>query len=271
MAFGKRAAPLVLIVVSGESIAHTLRPIPVALRLRELGCAVRFGGQGRYLRFVEEAGLAVEPLPTLPYPRVLEWQARLLGKVYGVAEVGRLVAAQRAAIERCAPAVMVQDGPDSTLATAAHLAGVPLFAISNASVIGLGGRVRYAPFHRSLHRAAALAPRLVRPLERGIELLRMVQAAFPIGYYLGREGIRSSAVGYQKQLVPDLAELFPAAHDPGTTVFVGPLLYEPPLPRPSWWRRLDRRRPLVYVAVGSSGGALGLDVIVAALGDQPYQ
>jgi len=271
MAFGKSTAPRVLFVVSGESIAHTLRPLPIAQRLRAAGLQVQFGGRGRYLRFVEEAGFEVLALPTLPYPRVLEWQARLLHRVYRRDEVPALVEAQRTAIAGCAPAVIVQDGPDSTLAIAARAAGVPLVAISNASVIGLAGRVRYTPFHRRLHHAVQGVPQLAPPLDRGIELLRMIQTAFPIGYYLGRQHIALADIAYRQQLIPDLAELFPGEHDPTTGVFVGPLLYEPPLPRPDWWRRLDRRRPLVYVAVGSSGGAVGLDVIIAALADQPLQ
>lgn len=270
MPFGKRAAPRVLCVVSGESIAHTLRPLPIAQRLRDAGLEVQFGGRGPYLRFVEEAGFALRSLPTLPYPRVLEWQTRLLHRLYRRHDVPALVEAQRAVIAGWAPALIVQDGPDLTLAIAAHAAGVPVLAISNASVIGLAGRVRYTPFHPRLHRAVQRLPQLASSIDRGIELLRMVQTAFLIGHYLGRRGIGLADIAYRQQLLPDLSELFPAAADPHAE-FIGPLLYEPPLARPTWWRRLDRRRPLVYVAVGSSGGAVGLDVIVRALGDQPLQ
>jgi MGT family glycosyltransferase len=271
MLFGKRAAAPILFVVSGESIAHTLRPLPIARTLRDQGWRVAFGGQGRYLPMVAAAGFDVVPLPTLPYPRVLEWQARLLHRIYRRAEIPALVAAQRAAIAAFAPAVIVQDGPDSTLPIAAHAAGVPVLAISNASVIGLAGRVRYTPFHRRLHGAVQRLPQLAPPLDRTIELLRMFETAYPIGHFLGQQRIGLAETAYRQQLLPDLRELFFDAADSPGRVFIGPLLYEPPVARPAWWRRLDRRRPLVYAAIGSSGGAVGLDVMVAALADQPLQ
>src|SRR5688500_18251816 len=76
----------ILIAVTGGSIAHTLRPLPIALRLRQLGAHVVFGGTGPFVKFLVEQGFPVVPLPMLDYARVCKMMDSENFHLYSVSE-----------------------------------------------------------------------------------------------------------------------------------------------------------------------------------------
>jgi UDP:flavonoid glycosyltransferase YjiC (YdhE family) len=54
-------------------------------------------------------------------------------------------------------------------------------------------------------------------------------------------------------LFPDVPELVPTRGLPPHQTYLGPVLWQPAVPLPPWWRRLDPQRPTAYVTLGSSG------------------
>jgi UDP:flavonoid glycosyltransferase YjiC (YdhE family) len=79
-------------------------------------------------------------------------------------------------------------------------------------------------------------------------------------------------------LFPDVPALVPTRDLPAHQRYLGPVLWSPPVPLPGWWDALDRRRPTLYVTLGSSGrvdrlplvidvaAGLGFQVLVATAG-----
>ena len=70
-------------------------------------------------------------------------------------------------------------------------------------------------------------------------------------------------------LYADLPTLFPTANLPAHHRYLGPLLWSPDVCLPSWWRRLDGQRPIVYVNLGSSGPARLLPSLLDTLAKLP--
>ena len=260
----------ILIAVSGGSIAHTLRPLPIALRLRRLGARVVFGGRGPYLRFLIEQGFPVVPLPMLDYARVCQMMDSERFRLRGVSEYRSAVTDQRAYLEALQPDLVLQDGPDAALPLAAFEAGVGYLNLANASVLGFAGPQNVIPFRPWVRKIVKRSESLAYRANYLLIVQRNVRMNLPAGLYMAQRGISFKSIP-QPALIPDLPELFGARTDIADQIFIGPLLYEPEVPLPPWWSKLDGSRPIIYVGVGSSGGAAGLRTIIDALAESEYQ
>jgi UDP:flavonoid glycosyltransferase YjiC (YdhE family) len=67
-------------------------------------------------------------------------------------------------------------------------------------------------------------------------------------------------------LYPDVPEMIPIVDLPRSHHYMGPILWEPHVALPDWWRHLPTDRPIVYVTLGSSGREELLPVVLKALG-----
>jgi UDP:flavonoid glycosyltransferase YjiC (YdhE family) len=67
-------------------------------------------------------------------------------------------------------------------------------------------------------------------------------------------------------LYPEVPEMVPINRLPGNHHYVGPILWSPEMTLPDWWTRLPPDRPIVYLALGSSGREELLPVVLKALG-----
>lgn len=260
----------ILIAVTGGSIAHTLRPLPIALRLRRLGARVVFGGTGPYVRFLEEQGFPVVPLPMLDYGRVCKMMDSERFHLRGLAEYRSAVAAQRCYLDGLKPDLVLQDGPDPALPLAAFEAGIEHVSLANATVFGFAGPQQVVPYRPWLRNKIKWSEKLTYWINNFLILQRNVRVNIPMFTYLAQRGIAVESI-YQPALIPDLPELFGAPPERDGKIFIGPLLYEPEVPKPEWWSKLDHMRPLVYVGVGSSGGLTGMRTMIEALADTEYQ
>ncbi|MBW2735327.1 MAG: glycosyltransferase [Deltaproteobacteria bacterium] len=73
-------------------------------------------------------------------------------------------------------------------------------------------------------------------------------------------------------LYADLPQLVPTHNLPANHRFIGPVLWSPQVPLPSWWHDMLRdERPLVYISLGSSGPPHLLEESLEALSDLPVQ
>lgn len=259
----------ILIAVTGGSIAHTLRPLPIALRLQRLGARVVFGGTGPYVRFLAEKGFPVVPLPMLDYARVCKMMDSERFHLRGLEEYRAAVFAQRCYLDGLKPDLVLQDGPDPSLPLAALEAGIEHVTLANATIFGFAGPQHIVPFRPWLRDKIKWSKKLTHWINTCLILQRNIRVNIPIFTYLAQMGIPYESVK-QPALIPDLPELF-GAEEKKDKVFIGPLLYEPEVPLPEWWSKLDPMRPLVYVGVGSSGGLTGMRTMIEALANTEYQ
>src|SRR5690606_1117668 len=56
-------------------------------------------------------------------------------------------------------------------------------------------------------------------------------------------------------LYADLPSLVPVTGLPPHHHFLGPIVWSPETPLPSWWGAVDSSRPLIYVSLGTTGDA----------------
>jgi UDP:flavonoid glycosyltransferase YjiC (YdhE family) len=63
--------------------------------------------------------------------------------------------------------------------------------------------------------------------------------------------------------------MFPMRPLPDSHVFLGPVLWAPDIPRPSWWNRWETEQPSIYVTLGSTGAADTLPTIVGEIAELP--
>jgi UDP:flavonoid glycosyltransferase YjiC (YdhE family) len=200
-------------------------------------------------------------------PEVVEGRVHGGRRIYGLSTLRRYLADDRRVLEAVRPDLVVGDLRLS-LSVAAPLAGVPYAALINA--------------YWSPHAVRAGFPLPDHPIVRllGERLAaRYFPAAMPkvFAYFAApvnrlRRAHGLSAVGSLPEvlthgdltLFPDVPELVPTAGPPHHR-YLGPVLWSPAVPRPSWWSGLDRRRPTIYVTLGSSGRADLLPMVVEAL------
>jgi UDP:flavonoid glycosyltransferase YjiC (YdhE family) len=65
---------------------------------------------------------------------------------------------------------------------------------------------------------------------------------------------------------PDFIKTMPM---PDRHIFLGPVLWSPNVPKPSYWQSWDPERPLIYITLGSTGVATLLPTLVRSLQEMP--
>lgn len=113
----------------------------------------------------------------------------------------------------------------------------------------------------------------------------LVNALLPIGFRLQArpfnkvrrayglsplpENLRAMYTAGDAVAYTDIPELVPTPGAPTTHHHIGPVLWEPEVPLPSWWTSLPTDRPGVFVSVGSTGRWEDLEKVVSALSRLP--
>ncbi|MGZ4892317.1 MAG: glycosyl transferase family 1, partial [Halobacteriota archaeon] len=67
-------------------------------------------------------------------------------------------------------------------------------------------------------------------------------------------------------LFPDDPLITPLTHQAPHETFLGPVLWSPQMPLPTFWDELGRDRPMIYATLGSSGEAQAVPPVLEALG-----
>lgn len=262
----------ILFFSEAVTLAHVARPIVLANSLEGLGHELAFACNDRYSRF-----LAGQPWQTLPlrsidsqqFLRSLAWGT----PVYNLPTLHRYVAEDIALIERVKPDLIVGDFRLS-LSVSARLVGIPYATITNAY---------WSPYYRDqsfplpvlpftrclpLSIAQALFDRVrqqtfglhCRPLNR----VRLAHGLSPFG-----RDLRLAYTDADYTLYADAPAMFPVERLPSHHLFLGPILWSPPVPPPPWWHELPSDKPIVYVTLGSSGSPRLMRMVMDALADQP--
>lgn len=264
---GKR----ILFVAEAVTLAHVARPLALSSSLKASGCELGFACNPHYHWLLKDFGGSVHALDSIDSAQFLHALAQ--GRpVYDEATLSRYVADDLDLIKRFNPDLVVGDFRLS-LSASARLAHVPYLAISNAywspyvqqrypipehplaQLLGL----TVAQFLFSMTRPLVFA-RHTLPLNR----LRQRHGLPLLGFNLNRVYTDADHVLYA-----DVPEMFNMQELPDNHHFLGPILWSPPVPKPDWWQRIPKDRPILYVTLGSSGQARLLPVVLEALAALP--
>jgi UDP:flavonoid glycosyltransferase YjiC (YdhE family) len=261
----------VLFVGEAVTLAHVARPVALMQGLDPALCETFLAVDGRYDALLPEQFAQHLPIRTIPSPQFLTALARG-GPVYDTRTLCDYVREDLEVIRRVKPHVVVGDFRLS-LAVSARLAHVPYCNITNAHWSPCA-RPRYSLPEHPLTRLLGLGITqglfvLARPLAFALHCLPMNRALRRHG--LPRMGfdLRRVYVEADQVLYADVPELVPTFAPPPHHHYLGPLLWAPHVALPPWWGQVPTDRPIIYVALGSSGRRDLVATVLAALGDLP--
>jgi len=266
---GVKTSRRLLLVSEAVTLAHLARPLAIAAALDGPGWSVTLACDPRFRGFLRDFRGAYKELSSVEPAAFLAALQRGT-PLYDAATLEQYVADDLRLIDEVKPELVVGDFRLS-LSVSARLARVPYISVANAywspfyeprgwpvPELWLTKLMPIAVAQRVFRAARPAAFALhSRPLNR----VRRRHGLADLGFSLSRVYTDADFVAYA-----DVPMLFPTHPLPPTHRFVGPALWEPPVPFPRWWGELSRDRPMVYVTLGSSGQASVLSAVAQALG-----
>jgi UDP:flavonoid glycosyltransferase YjiC (YdhE family) len=269
--------PLALLFPDTNFLAHTSRLIEIGKALRgTYDWRVVFVGGPPYLRLAADEGFetadgfTVDRSITLP----LAERAGLVDPFWWQRVVDLSIQSDLSAIRRHAPDVVVGDMHWS-LSAAARLCSVPYVSVVNATW------TRYFD-----HKLEAFDGHLLTRLLGRSSATRLLPAFKQVALWWWAMPYRArknrmprrprvktllDVIEGDLTLLADVPEFCPTANTPASVRYVGPILWEPPHPPPTWLDRLDPERQTVYLSLGSTGGSHLAETARTVLDDPRFQ
>jgi UDP:flavonoid glycosyltransferase YjiC (YdhE family) len=113
----------------------------------------------------------------------------------------------------------------------------------------LGVKLAARYFQRAL-------PRVFAHFANPVNALRRQHGLQPLG------SLQQVLTHGDHTLFPDVPQLIPTQNLPPHQMYLGPVLWSPPVALPPWWGTLDPKRPTIYVTLGSSGRVQRLPMVI---------
>lgn len=260
----------VLLIAEDATLAHLGRVIVIAKALPPAHYDVQVACSARGARFLELAQLRHVPIETLD-PAYFAARLARGQVVHTEALLERSVADDLALFARERPDVVLGDFRIS-LGISAACAHVPYVALQNAHWCEQSLLPFPLPSHPWVNRLGLPLTRLVfryalpmglkgylRPFNR----VRQTHGLAPL------PSLRAMYTQADRTLYADLPNLSPVAQLPPGHRYIGPIIWEPPVPLPDFWETLPVDRPLVFVNVGSSGDQRLTQAVLEAVAGMP--
>lgn len=262
----------ILFVAEAVTLAHVVRPIVLARSLDPTQYDITLACDDRYLKLFGELSFPQRALATLPTAQFLDNLAK--GRpVYDVETLRSYVREDLALLEEIKPDLVVGDFRLS-LSISARVAGIPYTTITNAYWSPYSKLPFPLPEHPMTKVLGVwLAQRLfdlVRPAVFALHARPLNQVRREYGLASLGIDLRCVYTDADQVLYADIPELVPMAPLPANHHWLGPIVWSPNVPKPDWWDDLPTDRPIVYVALGSSGqNERILPIILQGLADLP--
>ena len=193
--------------------------------------------------------------------------------IYDVDTLSRYVVDDIRVIEEFAPDVIVGDFRIS-LSVSARVTGKPYINVTNAGWSPYA-QPRFTVPDIALTRMLGVRIgqtvfSLARPLAFALHSLPLDRLRRKYGLRSLRRDLRYTYTEADHVLYADIPELIPVFNPPSTHAYLGPVLWSPKLPDPSWIDRVPNDRPIIYLTLGSSGRNAVLPDVLDALADVPF-
>ena len=259
--------PRILFIAEAVSLAHVTRPLVLAKGLDPQQWDVHFACADGYAFCLSELNTETHVVHSIAPATFL---ARLAAgrPLYTVAELLTYVEDDNRLLKELSPNVVVGDFRLS-LAVSARLNGIPYISITNAHWSPFS-RIKEFPFPEH-PLGAILGVPLASGLFHRVQSLVFASHARPMNRIRLRFGMEPIADLRQLYtdgdwtLYADTPELVPTSDLPSHHKYIGPLLWSPSIPTPSWWNDLPADCPSIYVTLGSTGAVDLLPELVMAL------
>jgi UDP:flavonoid glycosyltransferase YjiC (YdhE family) len=263
------AKPRILFWGEELALSHVVRPLVLAHAVAEK-YEVIFATGGRYAELVESYGFKPRKVWTLSTELFMERLSKARD-AWEPEEISRQVKDELQLIDELSPDLIVGDLRWS-LGTSAELTKTPYISIVNAywapyctlpvptpefpfvKLIGVKLSSRLMPL---------LAPGIFKKLAKPFNVVRREYGLREYGEY------RDVAAHADRVVYPDLPSLAPTEGLPGYHSYLGPVQWSPTSEHPSWWDSLPGGKPLIYVAMGSTGRVGVVDTLIEVLSEMP--
>ena len=262
-------AKRLLLAAEAVTLAHLARPLAIGRVLGPPDWSVTLACDPRFRGFLGDFRGSYQELRSIK-PEAFLAALRRGTPLYSAATLDRYVTDDLRVIDEVKPDLVVGDFRLS-LSVSARLAGVPYVALANAYWSPFYEPVKWPVPELWLTKLLPIAAaeglfRVTRPAafalhSRPLNRVRKRHGLPDLGWSLRRVYTDADFVAYA-----DAPALFPIRSLPATHRFIGPTLWEPPVPFPRWWDELSEDRPMVYVTLGSSGQASLLAAVAQTLG-----
>lgn len=262
----------ILFVAEAVTLAHVARTYTLAKSLPGDLYEVKIVCDPRYhFLFASEciAHASIHSIPTTQFEAALNRGAPL----YQFETLRKYVDEDHAVMNAFRPDVVIGDFRLS-LGVSARVAGIPYVNVSNA---GWSPRARARFVVPDIRLTEMLGPRIAQWLFDRARPVSFAMHARPFNRLRRHHGLaplpndlRHVYTDGDYTLYADLPELIPIDDLPLQQAFLGPVHWSPQTPLPLWAERIPMDRPLVYVALGSSGLHAALTVILGALAGQGW-
>ena len=244
----------VLFIGEGSTLAHAVRPLALAAALPPASHETIVASPARYRRF------APSQLPWIDLdaqtPEAFATRLALAEPVFSRALLERYVEQDLALFEAIKPDVVVGDLRLS-LAASARLADVPYISLSNAYWSPDRPLRGQRP---ALDRLKAWPGPLADLVYAAVAPLAFRRHASPVHRLMSDRGLggidrdlRRAFTEADITLFADLPGLYRDLPTSPRRRLLGPVAWDPPVDPPDWWDAVPDDRPIVYLALGSSG------------------
>ena len=260
------SGPRVLFFAEAVTLAHIARPATLAGSLAAAGHEVHLAADGRYDPLFPNLAATRHPLTSIPTLQFVTALAR--GKpIYDRAMLARYVEDDLRVIDEVRPDVIVGDFRLSLSVSSAQ-AKVPYIAIANAYWSPFAQVHFPVPDHAVSRWFGRTIGQWLFSMARPVVFARYAAPLNDLRMHHGLPTIPGGLPGAYTHgdftAYADVPSLVPMPL-PANHVFLGPVLWSPPVALPAWWNDVPTDRPIVYVNLGSSGDARQLPRLLAAL------
>ncbi len=259
--------PSILFVSESVTLAHFARPFQLSNQLATTDYTLHFACDKRYQAFLAASTHTLHTISSISAEQFK--QALAQGDpLYDFTTLNNYVEADLALIDDVKPDLIIGDFRLS-LAVSARLAKIPYATITNAYWSP------YAPKHYPVpclpvtqYFGVTLGSwlfNLVAPLAFKYHALALHKLRRHFGLPKTALDLRQAYTDADYTLYADIPSLFPLINPPDNHLFIGPILWSPPVTAPEWWQQLPTDRPIIYVSMGSSGSSQALQTVLNAL------
>ena len=263
--------PKILFVAEAVTLAHVARPAVLANGLDHDLYAVTFATDPRYNQLFPELSDYRYDIWSIPSEDFLNALAKG-SPLYSKRILERYVEDDLKVIDEVKPDLIVGDFRLS-LSISARLRQIPYATISNVYWCVYSNNtytVPQLPMTRFLGiRLSNILFNMVRPLAFASHCIPLNSVRRKYGLESLGYDLRSVYTDADEVLLADIPEYFPISATARHHRYLGPIPWSPDNKLPSWWKDIDRTRPVVYVTLGSSGRIELLPIALEALAQLP--